>query len=185
MAVFTEEERRAQVVAIAASQVGPQNPDAYWSVVCPALKGHAHDVAWCGGFALACLHQAFLTKKPWIIGKGFLLTSPALSTTDDPQPGDIAYFNRPVQHHAIVRQVKDGVLHTIDGNQGVSPAELVMLRERPRSMRGVTFYSIRTLILAALERDLAAAAAADPSAVDAANAPGTPASLNPAGPEPG
>ena len=161
--MFTEEERRAQVVSIAASQVGLQNPDNYWKVVCPPLCGNAHTISWCGGFALACLHQAGLTDKMWTIGHGFLLTPPAFGTTKDPKPGDIAYFNQPFQHHAIVAEIVDGKLITIDGNQG-APEERVARRERVLATCGATFYSIAPLVEAAVARDVAETAAATSAA---------------------
>lgn len=150
---FTEEERREQVVGIAASQLGPQDPDSYWAVVGPELRGRPHDVSWCGGFALACLHQAGLTTKKWTVGRGFLLTPPPFPVTNDPRPGDIAYFDKPLQHHAIVVEATSDTLITIDGNQGKAPDEIVAKRERPRATAGAVFYSIKPLIDAAIARE--------------------------------
>jgi hypothetical protein len=74
---------------------------------------------WCGAFALHCLHEAHLaTGVKWAFGPphyGFLYR---LHTTKTPEPGDIAYLDKPWQHHAIVTDVEGDTVHTIDGNQG-------------------------------------------------------------------
>jgi len=74
---------------------------------------------WCGAFALRCLHEAELAKSvKWAFGPphyGFLYR---LHTTTTPEPGDIAYLDKPWQHHAIVTDVEGDTVHTIDGNQG-------------------------------------------------------------------
>jgi hypothetical protein len=130
---------RSKVVNVALSQLGEQNPDKYWEEIQPAFLGNPHGIAWCGGFALWVLRQAGLTDWTWQIGKGF---ASRLPITHDPQPGDIAYFDH-LQHHAIVRSIKDGILTSIDGNQ--SPGERVLVRERPVS-EVKAFYSIAPLV---------------------------------------
>jgi hypothetical protein len=143
---MTAEELRARVVEIAKSYLGNQDPDLFWNRVCPALCGNPHKVAWCGGFALSCLHEAGITDKPWTPGRGFLLTPPRLLMTNDPRPGDIAYFDQPLQHHAIVCEVTDETIFTVDGNQGKAPVERVELREHPRKGSKVVFFSIGSLV---------------------------------------
>ena len=131
---------RQKVVKIAKSQVGPQNPDKYWAVVAPSLMGNPTGIAWCGGFALWALRQAGLTNAMWPIGSGI---SQILPSTTNPQPGDVAYFNAPYQHHAIVDHIDGTTLYTIDGNQ--SPGEQVL--PRTRQVKDATaFYSIQPLI---------------------------------------
>ena len=142
------EEFRAKVVAIAESYVGPQDPDRFWSRVCPKLCGNPHGISWGGGFALSCLHEAGITDKPWTRGKGFLLTPPKLPRTNRPKPGDIAFFDEPVPHHAIVREVTEDVLFTVEGNHGAGLEEVVELRERPLGTSGAVFFSIGLLIAA-------------------------------------
>jgi hypothetical protein len=144
---MTVEELRAKVVAIAESYVGPQDPDRFWSRVCPKLCGNPHLVSWGGGFALSCLHEAGITDKPWTRGKGFLLTPPKLPRTNQPKPGDIAYFDDPVPHHAIVREVTEEMLFTVEGNHGRSDDEVVELCARPRKSSDV-YFSIGLLIAA-------------------------------------
>lgn len=132
---------RAKVVRIAKGQLGVQNPDKYWAVVQPGLMGNPSGVAWCGGFALWALRQAGLTDATWEIGKGF--ASRLLRTTKTPMQGDIAYFDKPFQHHAIVDRVDGDTLYTVDGNQ--SPGEQVALRTRKLG-DATAFYSIQSLI---------------------------------------
>lgn len=132
---------RQKVVKAAKGEVGPQNPDKYWSEVQPALMGNPTGIAWCGGFALWALKQAGLTEANWEIGKGF--ASRLLNTTKTPQPGDIAYYDQPFQHHAIVEKVDGNNVYTIDGNQ--SPGEQVLERVRPLNA-ATAYYSIESLI---------------------------------------
>lgn len=135
---------RARVVAIALAELGEQNPDKYWSVVCPAFIGHAHDKAWCGGFALWCLRQAGLCDWDWINGKGFLYRLPSVSL---PEPGDVAYFAKGA-HHAIVQSASSGLVYTIDGNSMLAPREGVTAKSR-KIVDVTCFYSIRDLVSAA------------------------------------
>lgn len=129
--------KRARVVRIAKSQIGPQDPDRYWRDVQPKLVGERR--AWCGGFALWVLRQAGLTSWEWIPEAGFLGKLPR---TQSPQPGDIAYFDD-LQHHAIVDHVEGRKLFTVDGNQ--SPGESVAPRERDIGAAH-SFYSIQPLL---------------------------------------
>lgn len=116
---------RQAVVAAAAAEIGPDNHErriAYWE---SALGYEIHDfaeiakLAWCGGFALYCLHAAGLAKDVhWRIGRGFLLQPPhPLPRVAVPLPGDIGYQNSPFQHHFVVEHVEAGKVHSIDGNQ--------------------------------------------------------------------
>lgn len=92
---------------------------------------------WCGAFALACVHGGGLALTvPWVIGKGFLCL---LEQTLIPEPGDIAYLAEPFQHHAVVCHEADGVVGTINGNQGV--AEPIKYAEHPIA-HWTAFYSI-------------------------------------------
>jgi len=138
----TQDIRRI-IVNVANTQIGPQDPKKYWLDVVPDHPDF-HG-AWCGGFTLWVLHQAGLARDiNWEIGKGYCYRLP---TTDSPQPGDIAYFDQPYQHHAIVEAVVGNQVYTIDGNQ---PGNTVARRLRPRD--AVTaFYSIAPLISASLQ----------------------------------
>jgi hypothetical protein len=99
---------------------------------------------WCGAFALRCLHEAELGKSiQWAFGPphyGFLYR---LHQTKTPEPGDIAYLDKPWQHHAIVTDVEGETVHTIDGNQGAD--EPIKTHMAPLS-HWTAFYSILPLI---------------------------------------
>ncbi len=85
------------------------------------LRALTYPPQWCGAFALRCLHEAHVALSvKWEFGPphyGFLYRLP---TTHAPEPGDIAYLDKPWQHHAIVTGVDGDTVHTIDGNQGPS-----------------------------------------------------------------
>jgi hypothetical protein len=132
---------RNQLVAIAKEEVGEQDAAKYWGDVLPGLASNSYPHSWCGGFTLWALHQVGLAKGiDWEIGKGYCYHLP---TTRSPQPGDIAYFDKPYQHHAIVISTNyGGMLQTVDGNQ---PGETVRIRIR-RVNDATAFYSIQPLI---------------------------------------
>ncbi len=120
---------------------------AYWGDVLHQPDAAPHPREWCGAFALWCLHQAGLGKSlRWVFGPpqyGFLYNLP---TTAQPKPGDVAYLDRPWQHHAIVVSADGGSVVTIDGNQG--NAEPV--KEHTAALAHWTaFYSIAPLLTAA------------------------------------
>jgi peptidoglycan hydrolase-like protein with peptidoglycan-binding domain len=162
---------RQEVVSRARGQIGPQGKGSaevigYWRDVLPPswsdamVRLYAKTKDWCGGFALWCLRQAGLAGAVhWIDGIGFL--GPArLPRTASPEPGDVAFFPQPFQHHAVVtswERIDDLVvadkryprwrLITIDGNQ---PDVRARVREIVPALRPnqVTFYSIEPLIRA-------------------------------------
>jgi len=131
---------RLRVVNAAISQIGPQDPQRYWQDVIPEHPGFSGE--WCGGFALWAIRQAGIAQDVhWKMGLGFCYQLPVISS---PLPGDIAYFDKPYQHHAIVESVLHGMVNTIDGNQ---PGDTVARRTRP--VESVTaFYSIDPFIRA-------------------------------------
>lgn len=138
---------RARVVGRARSQLGEQNPNTYYAVVAPDYFGHVHDKAWCGVFALWCLVTEGLCNWQWVDGDGFVYR---LERTTDPQPGDIAVFERSpsgavLWHHAVVERVELGhYVHTIDGNALPFPKEGV--EAKVHETNGAKFYSIAQLI---------------------------------------
>lgn len=145
----SDSDARQRVVDAARSQIGPQDPAKYWGETMPSLSPaqvaqYAQSRAWCGGFALWAIKQAGIAPDlNWVDGKGFCYQLP---TTRDPQPGDVAYFDQPYQHHAIVVNVDGGTLYTIDGNQARNT-----VAERTRSVSSATaFYSIQPLIQASV-----------------------------------
>lgn len=116
---------------------------AYWQSVLryPDL---GNPPQWCGAFALWCLHQAGVgTELRWEFGPphyGFLWN---LKQTKTPQAGDIAYLDKPFEHHAIVVTVEGDTVHTIDGNQGA--AAPITTHEAPLT-HWTAFFSIATLL---------------------------------------
>lgn len=137
----TEASLRNQVVLAAASQLGKKDPAPYW--INTTGIAQSPKLSWCGAFALWSLHQAGLAlDKNWIIGKGFLLTPPALPSTKTPKPGDIAYYEH-FQHHAVVAGVRpDGTIDLINGNgtnASVSPSNT-------QASKVTAFYSIQPFI---------------------------------------
>lgn len=129
---------RHKIVFIAANEIGPQDPNKYWADVLPGVSSFKGE--WCGGFTLWVLHQAGIAKDiNWTIGKGYCYQLPI---TNNPMPGDIAYIDKPYQHHAIVESVTAEMVSTIDGNQ---PGNTVARRLRPKSAI-TAFYSIDGLI---------------------------------------
>jgi hypothetical protein len=121
----------------------------YWADVLHQALTTPHPPQWCGALALWCLHQAGLgLELRWLFGPphfGFLWN---LERTSSPKPGDIAYLDKPFEHHAIVVEVSGDVVHTIDGNQG--PHAPIMTHEAPLS-HWTAFFSIESLIAEALK----------------------------------
>lgn len=138
---------RSSLLELGASQIGAQHPDSFWSRVCPELMGQPHRFSWCGGWYLWCLTEVIpeCKKWKWVWGKGFLQDHP-LNLTGTPEPGDLAYFGTPYHHYAMVELVMQGkIVHTIDGNQGIAPEELVKRRHYGWS-EVKAFYSIASLL---------------------------------------
>jgi hypothetical protein len=138
---------RDAIVEAAVAEIGAGNREKllrYWESAMGQEVSYdsVHRLAWCGIFALYCLHAAGVAKDVfWKVGKGFLLQPPhPLKTTRTPQPGDIGYQNLPFQHHFLVENVNGVLIHTIDGNQPD-------IRRRTRSFGSeLVFYSIEPLL---------------------------------------
>ena len=115
----TEDSYREAIVQSAAGELGALNTHVadYWES-CGLTAPFPPQ--WCGAFALSRLHAAGCAiGVEWRIGQGFLLVPPhALQTVAMPKPGDVSYKASPFEHHAVVERVEDGIVHTIDGNQG-------------------------------------------------------------------
>lgn len=148
----TEESFRAAVCEAAeeARLAWPAEPDrqrtrihAIWDSVIDGPASGMYDKAWCGAFALSCLRDAQVTRAFWVPGIGFC--ERYCTHTNTPRPGDIAYFDQPYQHHAVVTYVDSDNFDTIDGNQ---PG---IMRHKRRPMHSARFYSISPMIDRALE----------------------------------
>lgn len=137
---------RQAVVDAAVAEIGPDTHEKrikYWESALGYEIHHFEEIsrlAWCGGFALFCLHQAGLAKDVhWRIGRGFLLQAPhPLPSVAIPKPGDIGYLDKPFQHHFVVESVDNSArtVTSIDGNQPD-------VRRKSRKLGpGIVFYSI-------------------------------------------
>lgn len=144
-------ELRRRIVACADNEItwSTENadPDKYWAEVCPAFVGKPHSIAWCGGFALWCYKQTVPACKDWTWkpGVGFVFRY-GMRIVSLPEPGDLVYWEylngRKIDHYAIVRDVKDGIVYSIDGNQGIAPRERVEERDRSIVHTKPVFFSI-------------------------------------------
>lgn len=149
-AVRTEPaELRRRIVARAENEItwSTENadPKKYWDVVCPALRENT--TGWCGAFALWCYVQEVPACKDWTWkpGVGFVFRY-GMRIVSLPEPGDLVYWEylngRKIDHYAIVRDVKDGIVYSIDGNQGIAPRERVEERDRSIVHTKPVFFSI-------------------------------------------
>lgn len=143
--VFWPTSPRARVVEAATDMLGVKDARAFWrDVLPPGTPESSYPKDWCGAFALWALHQAGLGKDVlWEFGPpnfGFLYRLPH---TNNPQPGDIAYFDTN-QHHALVTDVGliGGRLGLLNGN-GTGGAVTASSID-PAQAAG--FYSIQPLI---------------------------------------
>lgn len=137
---MTTDPRRLAVVAAAASQIGPGDVPLYWK---SCKVAPPYPPAWCGALALWALHEADLARDVfWVIARGFCEVQ-GLTRTLRPLPGDIAYTDKPWQHHAVVESLENGILTTIDGNQPD-----VQRKVRPLPKSGIVFYSIEKFLRA-------------------------------------
>ena len=127
----------------------------YWADVLHQPLNAPHPPQWCGAFALWNLHKVGLgLELRWMFGPpnyGFCykleqLARPALAAELGlplPEPGDIAYLDKPYQHHATVVCVEGDTVVTVDGNQG--PLQPIKRCEHPLS-HWTAFYSIARLL---------------------------------------
>lgn len=112
---------RQLVIDAAISQLHETEPRAFWLDAFGSLPPKYERLAWCGVFALWCLRQAKLTSRRWIQGRGFIWVDehgkgarlPYLPVVHPSRIGigDIAYFDKPHQHYALVEcldQPNDG-----------------------------------------------------------------------------
>ena len=117
-----EHAMRNRIVAQAVSQIGVTDPSPYWLDAFGSVP--SSKLAWCGVFALWVLRMVGLTSRMWVTGKGFLYVDdaghstakPYLPIVKTPAMGDIAYFDKPFQHYAIVEEVDGDTVHLVAGN---------------------------------------------------------------------
>lgn len=132
---------RDRVARAARSQLGRTDAAPYWRDVLPFVSPQSYPPDWCGAFALWAIHQAGLGRDvDWVIGRGI---SADLPTTQNPLPGDIAYFTNN-QHHAVVVGVDgpSGTVALVNGNGAagaVSPSTI-------HQSQAAAYYSIAPLL---------------------------------------
>lgn len=118
----SDHEMRNRIVAQALSQLGATDPSPYWLDAFGSVP--SSKLAWCGVFALWVLRMVGLTTRKWVTGKGFLYVDdaghstakPYLPIVKTPAMGDVAYFDKPFQHYALVEEVDGDTVHLIAGN---------------------------------------------------------------------
>lgn len=139
----TESSLRQAVINAALAEKGFPNPDKYWNdvLVDPTSKPKE----WCGALILYALHKVGLGLSiKWVPGLGFL--DGVLPRTNNPKPGDIAYFTKN-QHQALVKSVNpNGTITVINGND---TGGSITVKDIPRS-NVAAFYSIQQLVEKAL-----------------------------------
>jgi hypothetical protein len=121
--------------------------DDYWPYVLPGNWVGPYPKHWCGAFALWVLNTVLQTGWLWGFGtrtSGFCWR---LRRTSHPQLGDVAYRERPYQHHALVTSIDDRQLVTVDGNSGFPPT--VRHGGHLLGMPGWAYFSIDRMIEAA------------------------------------
>ena len=99
---------RMRVIAIARTQVGQDDPSAYWLDVLGSVPQKG--IHWCGAFVLWTLRTVLAVDWKWVPGLGFIycdsdgnrLAIPRLPVVASPRVGDVAYYDKPFQHYALV-----------------------------------------------------------------------------------
>lgn len=137
---------RDLVVLTAAMELGESDPSKYWRDAYGAIP--ASKYAWCGVFALWVLRKALGISWRWIAGIGFIYADsngkrssvPRLPVVRVPEPGDIAYYDQPFQHYAIVESVSGDDVSVIAGN-----TPNVSRSNEPLS-KATAYYSIAALV---------------------------------------
>jgi hypothetical protein len=136
---MTSDSQRQTIVEAALGEVGVQKPEKYWAAVMPGALRRDFPKHWCGAFALWCWRKAGCVAT-WKPGSGFGLLPKDVTKT--PKRGDIAYFDQPFQHYAVVTEIDGRNVRTVDGNQSGSQVLC-----RTRRLKDVTaFYSCNRFI---------------------------------------
>ncbi len=142
---------RFEVVRLALQEVGSPGHERIMEYHRNAI-GRAvgsRELEWCGLFCLAMLHDAGIAADVlWHIGGGFC-EEQHLPRVKLPELGDVAYYDQPSRHHALVSSVdtETGTFGSVDGNQA---ADTVVLRKNIRLSKPTCFYSIEPLLRRAL-----------------------------------
>jgi hypothetical protein len=142
---------RLRVIEYASSQIGTTDPRPYWLDAYGFIPSPLGNYAWCGVFALWALRQARLTSRRWVAGLGFIYVDAngkasktpwlrQLAPSEVPAMGDIAYYDQPFQHYALVEEVSGDRVHVIAGNTpNVS-------RSQPLLSKATSYFSIASIL---------------------------------------
>jgi hypothetical protein len=130
--------KREEIVFLAQSEIDKAESTDYFKEAMGFVPINYKSIAWCGLFVLTILRRAQVTDWLWRVGLGFLYRLP---TTKNPQPGDLVYFHKPYQHHAMVEEVKDDGIWIIAGNTP-NVSRSFIEKNKPTA-----FYSIEPLLV--------------------------------------
>lgn len=152
---MTAAELRQRVAVLVSREEGNTDPAKYWQAILPKSWRGPYPRHWCGAMALWALHVELGCDWLWAFGPpnyGFLFRLPRAAK---PDLGDVAYRDKPYQHHAVVTACDielngRAFVITQDGNQGPSPG--VCTEQWGPVDKWTAFYSIEPLIQAALGR---------------------------------
>jgi hypothetical protein len=132
---------RQRIIGVAYGEIEGVRTSDYWRDVLGKGWQGPYPREWCGAFCLWCLHQVgAATGVLWEVGEGFLFRLPRAR---DPQPGDVVYFDKPFQHHALFVRYDGDFIVTIDGNQGAPRP--IREQRRPRS-KVTAVYSVANFL---------------------------------------
>jgi hypothetical protein len=128
---------------------GSREVYAIWRQVLPPVwtnaqvEHYAKTREWCGGSLLCAVQNAGLTSESWEDSKGFLHKL-GLPRTQQPRPGDLAVQDHKPYHYMLVEWWN----HSNDWGDlaGNTP---FYARHRHASSKGIVFYDIEPLIIAA------------------------------------
>lgn len=142
---------RERILEVAEGELGSKDEPGYWAAVLPGAPPFPKGV-WCGAFVLWVLREAGVTDRTWKLGQGFLLTNQGhenFPIIRNPQPGDVAYFDQPFQHHAIVERVEGDKVHLIAGN---TASRDVARQTKP--VKDAVFFSVAPFVVPNTESDV-------------------------------
>jgi hypothetical protein len=138
--------KRNRVIAYALTQLHETDPSMYWQDVLGYVP--SKKIYWCGAFVLWVLRSVLAVPWKWVVGKGFLwvdddgrpLSVPRLPIVSRPAIGDIAFFEEPYGHYALVEEVDGNDVKLIAGNTPDVDRSTVKLSS------ATSYYSIAPLL---------------------------------------
>jgi hypothetical protein len=98
--------------------------------------------------------EAGVTDRTWQLGTGFLLSGQGGSEknfpiTKTPKLGDVAYFDKPFQHHAIVERLDGDRVHLIAGNTSTRN-----VARQTKPTRDAVFFSVEPFVVPNVETEI-------------------------------